>query len=172
MADYHGNTFMFGERLVDVDLFSCCVMNARNFEQSQFFVFFVGAFVVEWIDWTMRYTRMVVTGRRTFKAGGKSYSMILHFLTLTAGFDVSIRQPSFTGSSQVTVSQLWEINDHASPTPTNALIFFVTIFSIFKALVKNTLLICFPLIGWSVIGISGSNLMVFVVRTIRQSNLR
>lgn len=117
----------------------------------------------------MRYTRMVVTGRRTFKAGGKSYSMILHFLTLTAGFDVSIRQPSFTGSSQVTVSQLWEINDHASPTPTNALIFFVTIFSIFKALVKNTLLICFPLIGWSVIGISGSNLMVFVVRTIRQS---
>lgn len=136
------------------------------------FCFFVGAFVVEWIDWTMRYTRMVVTGRRTFKAGGKSYSMILHFLTLTAGFDVSIRQPSFTGSSQVTVSQLWEINDHASPTPTNALIFFVTIFSIFKALVKNTLLICFPLIGWSVIGISGSNLMVFVVRTIRQSNLR
>lgn len=154
---------MFGERLVDVDVFSYCVINSRNFEQSHSFLFFCCCFFfVGWTDWIMRYKRMVATGRRTFKVGGKSYSMILHFLTLTAGFDVSISQPSFTGSSQVTVSQLWEINDHASPTPTNALIFFfVTIFSIFKALVKNTLLICFPLIGGSVIGISGSNLMVF-----------
>lgn len=150
---------MFGERLVDVDVFSYCVMNSRNFEQSHSFLFFCWCFCcrVNWLNHEIQ--KDGGDWKKNFQS--KSYSMILHFLTLTAGFDVSISQPSFTGSSQVTVSQLWEINDHASPTPTNALIFFVTIFSIFKALVKNTLLICFPLICWSVIGISGSNLMVF-----------